>query len=53
VRLEGTNSDLGKKILAESGLQIISARNMGDAAQYVVAAAARGGSHSDLDKPEH
>ena len=49
VRLEGTNSDLGKKILAESGLQIISARNMGDAAQYVVAAAARGGSHSDLD----
>jgi succinyl-CoA synthetase beta subunit len=40
VRLEGTNVDLGKKILAESGLPIISASNMADAAQKVVAAAA-------------
>jgi succinyl-CoA synthetase beta subunit len=40
VRLEGTNVDLGKKILAESGLPIISAANMADAAQKVVAAAA-------------
>jgi succinyl-CoA synthetase beta subunit len=39
VRLEGTNVDLGKKILAESGLPIISAANMADAAQQVVAAA--------------
>jgi succinyl-CoA synthetase beta subunit len=39
VRLEGTNVDLGKKILAESGLPIISAANMADAAQKVVAAA--------------
>ena len=39
VRLEGTNVDLGKKILAESGLPIISANDMGDAAQKVVAAA--------------
>jgi succinyl-CoA synthetase beta subunit len=39
VRLEGTNVDLGKKILAESGLPIISANNMADAAQRVVAAA--------------
>jgi succinyl-CoA synthetase beta subunit len=39
VRLEGTNVDLGKKILAESGLPIISASDMGDAAQKVVAAA--------------
>jgi succinyl-CoA synthetase beta subunit len=39
VRLEGTNVDLGKKILAESGLPIISATNMADAAQKVVAAA--------------
>ena len=38
VRLEGTNVDLGKKILAESGLPIISASNMGDAAEKVVAA---------------
>ena len=40
VRLEGTNVDLGKKILAESGLPIISGINMADAAQKVVAAAA-------------
>ncbi len=39
VRLEGTNVDLGKKILAESGLPIISAGNMADAAQKAVAAA--------------
>ena len=39
VRLEGTNVDLGKKILADSGLPIISAKNMADAAQKVVAAA--------------
>jgi succinyl-CoA synthetase beta subunit len=39
VRLEGTNVDLGKKILAESGLPIISAANMADAAQKVVTAA--------------
>jgi succinyl-CoA synthetase beta subunit len=39
VRLEGTNVDLGKKILAESGLPIISGSDMADAAQKVVAAA--------------
>ncbi len=39
VRLEGTNVDLGKKILAESGLPIILGANMADAAQKVVAAA--------------
>jgi succinyl-CoA synthetase beta subunit len=38
VRLEGTNVDLGKKILADSGLPIISGNNMADAAQKVVAA---------------
>jgi succinyl-CoA synthetase beta subunit len=38
VRLEGTNVDLGKKILAESGLAIIPADNLADAAQKVVAA---------------
>lgn len=41
VRLEGTNVNVGKKILAESGLPIISASNMADAAQKVVAAANR------------
>jgi succinyl-CoA synthetase beta subunit len=39
VRLEGTNVDLGKKILAESGLPIISGSDMADAAQKVVDAA--------------
>ena len=39
VRLEGTNVDLGKKILADSGLPIISASDMADAAEKVVAAA--------------
>jgi succinyl-CoA synthetase beta subunit len=38
VRLEGTNVDLGKKILAESGLAIIAADNLADAAQKAVAA---------------
>jgi succinyl-CoA synthetase beta subunit len=39
VRLEGTNVDEGKKILAESKLPIISAKNMADAAEKVVKAA--------------
>jgi succinyl-CoA synthetase beta subunit len=38
VRLEGTNVDLGKKILAESGLPILSADNLADAAEKVVKA---------------
>jgi succinyl-CoA synthetase beta subunit len=49
VRLEGTNVDLGKKILAESGLPIISGSNMADAAQKVVAAA-EGGSQAPKGK---
>jgi succinyl-CoA synthetase beta subunit len=38
VRLEGTNVDTGKAILAESGLNIISANSMADAASKVVEA---------------
>ena len=38
VRMKGTNEDLGKKMLAESGLPIISADTMAEAAQKVVAA---------------
>jgi succinyl-CoA synthetase beta subunit len=38
VRLEGTNVDLGKRILSESGLSIIPADDLADAAQKVVAA---------------
>ena len=39
VRLEGTNVDAGKKILAESGLAVIAADDLADAAQKVVKAA--------------
>ena len=38
VRLEGTNVDLGKKILEESGLPIVSADNLADAAEKIVSA---------------
>jgi len=38
VRLEGTNVELGKKILAESGLPIVSGADLADAAQKIVKA---------------
>ncbi len=38
VRLEGTNVDLGKNILTDSGLPIVSADDLGDAAEKVVKA---------------
>ena len=38
VRLEGTNVELGKKILAQSGLPIITGENLADAAEKVVKA---------------
>jgi succinyl-CoA synthetase beta subunit len=38
VRLEGTNVELGKKILRESGLPIVSADNLADAAEKIVKA---------------
>ena len=38
VRLEGTNVEKGKQIMGESGLAIISAENLGDAAKKIVAA---------------
>ena len=37
VRLEGTNVEIGKKILSDSGLKIISANDLDDAAQKAVA----------------
>jgi succinyl-CoA synthetase, beta subunit len=40
VRMKGTNEELGKQMLQASGLPIISADNMGDAAQKIVAAIA-------------
>jgi succinyl-CoA synthetase beta subunit len=42
VRLEGNNADLGSKLLADSGLNIIAATSLTDAAQQVVAAAEKG-----------
>jgi len=36
VRLEGTNVDIGKKIIRESGLNVISADDLDDAAQKIV-----------------
>ena len=41
VRLEGTNVELGKKILNESGLNVISADDLDDAAKKIVAAVTR------------
>ena len=46
VRMQGTNVELGRKILSDSGLPIISAETMGEAAEKIVA----GGEESlDLD----
>ena len=42
VRLEGTNVDAGKQMLAQSGLDILSADNLADAAEKVVSAAGGG-----------
>ena len=39
VRLEGNNAQLGAKVLADSGLNIIAATSLTDAAQQVVKAA--------------
>jgi succinyl-CoA synthetase beta subunit len=38
VRLEGTNVEVGKNIIAESGLNVIAADDLDDAAQKIVAA---------------
>ena len=39
VRMKGTNEDIGKKMIADSGLPIITANNMAEAAEKVIAAA--------------
>ncbi len=55
VRMKGTNEELGRKILADSGLPIITANNMAEAAERVVAATAarRGAGHVDPGQQEH
>jgi succinyl-CoA synthetase beta subunit len=45
VRMKGTNEDLGRTILAQSGLPIISADDMADAASKAVTAAATQKAH--------
>jgi succinyl-CoA synthetase beta subunit len=42
VRLEGTNAELGKKIINESGLNVTSADDLDDAAKKIVAAVSKG-----------
>jgi succinyl-CoA synthetase beta subunit len=42
VRLEGTNVELGKKIIAESKLNVVSADDLDDAAQKIVVAVKQG-----------
>ena len=39
VRLEGTNVELGKKLLSESGLNVVAAADMADGAQKIIALA--------------
>ena len=39
IRLEGTNAELGRKLLADSGLDLISADGLAEAARKVVLAA--------------
>ena len=43
IRAEGTNVEIGKKMLAESGLNFITADSMQEAAEKVVAALPGGG----------
>jgi succinyl-CoA synthetase beta subunit len=51
VRLEGTNVDAGKKMIAESGLAVIAADDLADAAKKAVAAAAKAAANLKLQNP--
>jgi succinyl-CoA synthetase beta subunit len=52
VRLEGTNVERGKQLLKESGLALIAADDLADAAQKAVAAANAAGSKSQNPNPK-
>jgi succinyl-CoA synthetase beta subunit len=52
VRLEGTNVEKGKQLLKESGLALIAADDLADAAQKVVKAADASGSKSQAPNPK-
>ena len=51
VRLEGTNVELGRQLLKESGIALITADDLADAAQKVVKAANAAGSKSQTSNP--
>src|SRR3954470_7401309 len=51
VRLEGTNVEAGKKLIAESGLSVITADDLGDAAKKVVEAATSANPKSQAPNP--
>ncbi len=51
VRLEGTNVKQGKQILATSGLKVVAADDLGDAARKAVVAAKR--NRPELSRPHH
>jgi succinyl-CoA synthetase beta subunit len=42
VRLEGTNADLGREMLTQSGLDVTAARDLDDAAEKIVSAVGKG-----------
>ena len=52
VRLEGTNVEKGKQLLKESGVELITADDLADAAQKAVKAAAAAGPRSQKTKPD-
>jgi succinyl-CoA synthetase beta subunit len=52
VRLEGTNVERGKQLLKESGIELIAADDLADAAQKVVAAAATPNPKSQIPNPK-
>jgi succinyl-CoA synthetase beta subunit len=51
VRLEGTNVEAGRKLIADSGLPVITADDLADAAQKAVAAARQATTRSKSQKP--
>jgi succinyl-CoA synthetase beta subunit len=52
VRLEGTNVEKGKQLLKESGVALIAADDLADAAQKAVAAAATANHKSQITNPK-
>ena len=52
VRLEGTNVERGKQLLKESGIELIAADDLADAAQKAVAAAATANHKPQIPNPK-